>query len=136
MRGGGAEFTPPSDFEEYRLVGRIGAGAMGQVFVAHDTLLDRSVAIKFVGAAPADAARERFYAEARALAQLSHPNVVTVFRVSELRQRPFIVSELVRGRDLTALTRPVAMPRLVKLAVGLARGLAAAHRAGVLHRDI
>jgi len=110
---------------------------MGIVFLAHDTLLDRAVAIKFVSALEVSAGkRERFFTEARAVARLSHPNVVTVYRVGEVQQRPYLVSEYVRGTSLAALTKPVAWPRALKIAIGLARGLGAAHRRGVLHRDI
>jgi serine/threonine protein kinase len=127
----------PSEVEEYRIIQPLGAGAMGVVFLAHDTLLDRAVAIKFVSALEVSAAkRERFLIEARAVARLSHPNVVTVYRVGEFRARPYLVSEYVRGASLAALTKPVAWPRALKIAIGLARGLGAAHRRGVLHRDI
>jgi serine/threonine protein kinase len=127
----------PSEVEEYRIIRPLGAGTMGVVFLAHDTLLDRAVAIKFVSALEVSAGkRERFFTEARAVARLSHPNVVTVYRVGEVGQRPYLVSEFVRGTSLAALTRPVAWPRALKIAIGLARGLGAAHRRGVLHRDI
>ena len=80
--------------------------------------------------------RERFYAEARAVARLTHPNVVTIHRVGEAGGRPFLVSELVRGESLDKLTLPIPSNKLRAIARGLARGLAAAHRRGVLHRDI
>lgn len=127
----------PSEVEEYRIIRPLGAGSMGVVFLAHDTRLDRAVAIKFVSALEVSAGkRERFFTEARAVARLSHPNVVTVYRVGEVGQRPYLVSEYVRGTSLAALTMPVAWPRALKIAIGLARGLGAAHRRGVLHRDI
>ena len=97
-------WEPPAEFEEYRLLRPLGRGAMGQVYLGHDTLLDRPVAVKFVaGMAPSAAARERFFIEARALARLSHPNVVSVHRVGEVRRRPFLVSELLRGQTLDEL---------------------------------
>ena len=127
----------PSEVEEFRIIRPLGAGSMGIVFLARDTLLDRAVAIKFVSALEVSAGkRERFLTEARAVARLSHPNVVTVYRVGEVRQRPYLVSEYVRGTSLAALAKPVAWPRALKIAIGLARGLSAAHRRGVLHRDI
>jgi serine/threonine protein kinase/formylglycine-generating enzyme required for sulfatase activity len=130
-------FAPPEELEEYRLVRPLGHGAMGQVYVAHDTLLDRPVAIKFVaGVELAPHLRERFFVEARALARLSHPNVVAVHRIGEVRGRPYLVYELVRGTPLSGLPRPVPSRQALEIAIGLARGLAAAHRAGVLHRDI
>ncbi len=111
---------------------------MGMVYLAHDTLLDRPVAVKFIAGAVArsDAARQRFLIEARAAARLHHPNVVSVFRVGELRGLPYLISEFVRGQSLDRLPKPVAWPTLLEIAIGLCRGLAAAHRRGVLHRDI
>lgn len=130
-------WEPPGEFEEYRIVRSLGAGSMGVVFLAHDTLLDRPVAIKFVSALEVDTAtRERFLTEARAVARLSHPNVVAIHRVGEVRQRPYLVSEYVRGISLAAVTKPVPWERALRIGIGLARGLGAAHRRGVLHRDI
>lgn len=132
-------WTPPQqEFDEYKLVKHLGAGAMGDVFLAHDRLLDRPVAVKFIAAdLETDVgARERFYVEARAAARLQHPNVVTVYRVGELEHRPYLISEFVRGERLDQLPRPMPWQRALELAIGLARGLAAAHRRGVLHRDI
>ncbi len=110
---------------------------MGKVFLAHDVVLDRPVALKFLGSAHlSGVSRERFILEARALARLHHPNVVGVFRVGEVDGRPYLVSEFVRGHSLDKLPRPAPWTTVVNQAVALARGLAAAHRAGVLHRDI
>lgn len=126
-----------ADFEEYRILRPLGRGAMGQVFLAHDQLLDRSVAVKVLAAtAPTRESRERFLVEARALARLQHPNVVTVYRVGEVDGRPYLVSEFLRGQPLNSLEKPVSWRRVVELGVELARALAAAHRQGVLHRDI
>ncbi len=110
---------------------------MGKVFLAHDVVLDRPVALKFLGSAHlSGVARERFILEARALARLHHPNVVGIFRVGEVDGRPYLVSEFVRGHSLDKLPRPAPWTTVVNQAVALARGLGAAHRAGVLHRDI
>ncbi len=131
-----AEWRPPPIVDEYRVEERIGQGAVGQVYRAIDTRLDRPVAIKFLAVEPEGATRDRFAMEARAVARLSHPNVVAVFRAGEIEGRPFLVSELVRGRGLNQVERPVPWSTALDIGVGLARGLAAAHRAGVLHRDI
>ena len=137
-----ASFTPPAQIEEYRILRPLGQGAMGRVYLAHDTLLDRPVAIKFIaglepGRGPEGLSlRERFFIEARAIARLQHPNVVVVYRVGEWRGQPFLVSEFVRGDSLGRLPRPQPAARVLELAIGLCRGLAAAHRRGVLHRDI
>ncbi|MCY0998668.1 SUMF1/EgtB/PvdO family nonheme iron enzyme [Myxococcus sp. MISCRS1] len=131
---------PPREFEEYQVLRPLGRGAMGQVFLARDTLLDRLVAVKFIatpaGRLPDAGARARFFQEARAIARLQHPNVVAIHRVGEVRGQPYLVSELIRGETLDTLSLPVEGRRLLALAIGLARGLAAAHRRGVLHRDL
>jgi len=125
------------DFDEYRLVRTLGRGGMGEVFLAQDTLLDRMVAIKMIaGVSPSADQRERFLVEARAAARIQHPNVVGVYRVAERDGRPFLVCEFVRGESLDKLPRPMPWSRALELGIGLARGLAAAHRRGVLHRDI
>src|SRR5258705_11661218 len=72
--------SPPDEFGEYRLVRLLGVGAMGQVYLAHDLLLDRPVAVKFVHAAEDPAARPRIIDEARATARLAHPNVAAIYR--------------------------------------------------------
>ncbi|WP_437834242.1 nSTAND1 domain-containing NTPase [Sorangium sp. So ce1153] len=136
MTGGGGT-SPPEEIEEYRLVRRLGRGGMGVVYLAEDRLLARLVAIKLIDVpSPGEAARARFFVEARAIARLSHPNVVSVYRVGDVRGRPFLVSEYVRGRNLAELDKPVDPRQALAIAVELARGLAAAHRRGVLHRDI
>jgi WD40 repeat protein len=135
--GSTSRWEPPGEFEEYRIEAPLGEGAMGRVYLAHDTLLDRPVAIKFLAALEVGAAaRERFFTEARAVARLSHPNVVAIHRVGEVRHRPYLVSEYVRGTSLDRVTKPLPWERALRIAVGLARGLASAHRRGVLHRDI
>ncbi|MGK3982541.1 protein kinase [Sorangium sp. So ce136] len=132
-----AEWSPPSSFDGYRLLRLIGRGGMGSIYLAHDSLLDRPVAVKFIASVRPDAiARQRFLIEARALARLSHPNVVAVHRVGEVDDRPYLVAEFIRGRSLAALDKPVGWKRALRLGLGLARGLGAAHRHGVLHRDI
>jgi serine/threonine protein kinase/formylglycine-generating enzyme required for sulfatase activity len=130
-------WSPPQEFAEYRVVRVLGEGAMGKVFLAHDTVLDRPVAVKFLGSRDLGGlARDRFLIEARALARLHHPNVVAVYRVGELGRRPYLVSEFVHGKSLDKVDKPMASKQVLELAIGLARGLSAAHRRGVLHRDI
>ena len=130
-------WTPPAEFEEFRLVRYLGGGGMGNVWLAHDLLLDRPVAVKFLaGAEPDAAATERVLVEARAAARLTHPNVAAVYRVGQLEGRPYIISEYVRGESLDSLPTPLPTERVIDLAIGLCRGLAAAHRRGVLHRDL
>ena len=128
--------------ERYRLVRILGEGGMGTVFSARDERLNRDVAMKVLKPEHfgAPAVRGRFEQEARALGQIDHPGVVTIFDTGELEEGSvFIVTELLRGRDLELLVRvhgagrPEQVGSLLSQA-GLA--LAAAHRAGVLHRDI
>ncbi|MEO7734171.1 MAG: protein kinase, partial [Kofleriaceae bacterium] len=129
-------WNPPEEFEEYRLIRLLGRGATGAVYLAHDALLDRAVAVKFVHAAADPAARPRFFNEARAIAKLQHANVVAVYRIGEVAGHPYLVSEYVPGRSLDQLDHPTPARQVVELALDLARGLAAAHRCGVLHRDV
>ena len=132
-----SQWTLPEQFDEYRLVRMLGRGSMGVVFLGHDLVLDRPVAIKFLNAVNANTrARERFLTEARAAARIQHPNVMGIYRVGELEGRLYIIGEYIRGESLSELTRPMPWQEVLKLAVGLARGLACAHRQGVLHRDI
>ena len=131
-----SDWRPPDEFDEYRLIRLLGRGAMGDVYLARDALLDRPVAVKFVQAARDPIARARFFNEARAIARLQHPNVVAIYRIAETDRHPYLVSEYVRGRPLDELERPVPSRQVLDIALDLARGLAAAHRSGVLHRDV
>ena len=130
-------WTPPPELDEYRLLKPLGRGGMGSVWLAQDRLLAREVALKFIAHAEPDAAtRERFAIEARAAARLAHVNVVTVHRFGEVAGRPYLVSEYIRGESLDRLAKPVPFERALDLGIALARGLAAAHRHGIVHRDI
>ncbi|HEY5947609.1 MAG TPA: SUMF1/EgtB/PvdO family nonheme iron enzyme [Kofleriaceae bacterium] len=130
-------WTPPAELDEYRLIKLLGRGGMGSVWLAEDRLLARHVAIKFIAhAAPDPATRERFAVEARAVARLAHVNVVTVHRFGEVAGRPYLVSEYIRGEPLDKLAKPIPWQRALELGIALSRGLAAAHRAGIVHRDI
>jgi formylglycine-generating enzyme required for sulfatase activity len=128
---------PPREFDDYVIVHELGRGQMGRVYLAEDAVLARSVAIKFIaGVEPDVAARQRFLMEARAAARIQHPNVVGIYRVGELGDRPYIVSELVRGKSLADHELPMPWTQVLGIAIELARGLAAAHRRGVVHCDI
>ena len=129
-------WVPPPRFEEFAVVRPLGRGGMGHVYLARDLALERPVALKFIAGEATEASRRRFLVEARALARLGHPNVVSVFRVGDLFGRPYIAYEFVPGRSLQQLERPVPWPMALRIASGLARGLAEAHRAGILHRDL
>ncbi len=125
----------------YRLEEQVAAGGMGTVFAATDDRLHRRVAVKVLNDALAGDQRfvERFRREARAAAALSHPNVATVFDFGEDSGTPFIVMELVPGRDLARVLReegalPAARARTIAAQVSAA--LAHAHAAGLVHRDV
>ncbi|MFL5345527.1 MAG: protein kinase domain-containing protein [Hyalangium sp.] len=128
-------WTPPEEFDEYRLIRLIGRGRTGRVYLAHDTLLERPVAVKFIPTLGQNALA-RFLVEARAAARIQHPNVVTLYRVGQLEDQPYLISEFIRGVSLDRLAKPVPSERALSIGKDLARGLSAAHRRGVLHRDI
>ncbi|HVV84532.1 MAG TPA: alpha/beta fold hydrolase [Kofleriaceae bacterium] len=133
----GADFAPPAEFDGFRVESELGHGAMGRVYLGRDLALDRPVALKFPSGADPDAAvRKRFLVEARAIARLSHPNVVSIYRIGEIAGRPYLAYEHITGRPLSELREPLRWPALLHVALGIARGLAAAHQRGVLHRDI
>src|ERR1043165_8152257 len=98
-------------------------------------MLARPVAIKFIANLDAGA-RQRFLFEARAVAQIHHPNVVGIYRVGTLDSRPYFVTELVRGTSLADLHKPVPWKTALDIAIGLARGVAAVHRRNVVHCDL
>ncbi len=125
--------------EGYDLLRELGRGAMGVVYLGRDRVLEREVAIKVIGEKSADDAIERFIREARAMARLAHPNVVTVYRAGVVDGEPYLVMELLRGRSLEAVLDgdgPLSAARLLEVALGATRGLAAAHARGIVHRDI
>jgi serine/threonine-protein kinase len=124
----------------YRIVAWIGAGGMGEVYRAHDTKLDRPVALKLLPPRVADDAERlrRFHAEARAASSLNHPNILVIHDFGDLDARPFIVSELVEGETLRRRLDRGAVPvrEAVGIAMQIASALAAAHARGIAHRDI
>ena len=132
-------FPPGNTFGPYRLEHQLGEGGMGTVYRATDTKLNRAVAIKFVSNDEADAsARHRFQREAQLASSLNHPHILTVYDAGELDGRLYLVSELVDGgtlRDWIKAT-PRGWQDVVELVIGLADGLATAHEARILHRDV
>ncbi len=125
----------------YRITARLGAGGMGEVFLAEDTRLERKAAIKFL---PAEVAadperRQRFLNEARAASALNHPHVCVVYDVGETEDGlPFIAMEFVEGQSLVALVNqgPLEISRLVDIVLQVADALDAAHNRRIVHRDI
>jgi serine/threonine protein kinase len=126
--------------DSYQLVSRLGAGGMGEVYLAHDTRLDRLVALKFLSPdLAADRGRlRRFHQEARAASSLNHPHIVVVHDFGEVDGRPYIVTEFIEGETLRHRLRQGALPMrdVVEIGVQVASALAAAHARGLVHRDI
>jgi tetratricopeptide (TPR) repeat protein/predicted Ser/Thr protein kinase len=124
----------------YRVVERIGAGGMGEVYRARDEHLERDVALKVLpsGALANDAVRRQFRKEALALSKLNHPNIATVFDFDTQEGVDFLVMEYVAGEMLSERLRSGPLPEkeIARLGVELADGLMAAHGQGVIHRDL
>jgi serine/threonine protein kinase/tetratricopeptide (TPR) repeat protein len=124
----------------YRIISSIGAGGMGEVYLAEDTTLDRRVALKFLPPpfSSDPESRLRFKREAQAAAALEHRNIVTIFDVGEFEDRPFFAMQYVDGQSLRDIlkSRALDVREVINLAIGVCEGLAEAHRAGIIHRDI
>ena len=124
----------------YEIQSLLGAGGMGEVYRAHDSRLNRTVAIKVLPASfSADRDRlQRFAQEARAAAALNHPNILSIFDIGEEQGAPYVVSELLEGETLRERLRngPLPIRRVVDYSLQVARGLAAAHEKGIVHRDL
>src|SRR4051812_47400771 len=127
----------------YLIQSELGRGAMGVVYKATDSVLERSVAVKTVNMAlerdGADKFEARFYQEARAAGSLNHPNIVTVYDVGKAGDVAYIAMEFIDGEELRTLLgegRPLAVEKAVSIAAQVADGLAYAHQHGVVHRDV
>src|SRR5215469_348975 len=126
--------------DSFEIISPVGAGGMGEVYRARDSVLKRDVAIKVL---PEYWSRDpdrlrRFEVEAQAAATLNHPNIISIFHVGRYDGLPYIVTELLQGETLRERLRDGAMPLRELLDIGgtIAQGLAAAHAAGVVHRDL
>lgn len=132
--------TPRETLGPYKIIGPLGAGGMGEVYVARDPSLGRTVAIKvlpqrFSGDRES---LSRFTREARSASALNHPNIVTIYEVGAENGTPYIVMEHIEGSDLRTLLRNGPLPNRTTLdiAAQIADGLAAAHEKGIVHRDL
>ncbi len=132
--------SPDTIIGQYSVVAKIGEGGMGEVYRARDRKLGRDVAIKVLPAAfSEDSARlARFEQEAQAAGSLNHPNILVIFHIGMHEGAPYIVSELLEGETLRERMGGAALPQRKALdyALQIARGLAAAHEKGIVHRDI
>ena len=140
--GGIPDEAPELDFGgklgRYLVLDRIGRGGMGVVYAAYDPVLDRRIAVKLLRAGPADeasAGRARMEREAQALAKLSHANVIAVHDVGERDGQMYIAMELVDGATLRDWQKGKPWREVLGAYLAAARGLAAAHEAGIVHRD-
>ena len=129
-------------FSHYRIVEKIGEGGMGLVYRAEDTMLGRSVALKFLPTSLSEnqELRARLIREARTAAALSHPNICTIFEIDQTEAgAPFIAMELVRGETLSSVlakSRQLPFKQVLHVAVQIAEALAEAHAQGIVHRDL
>jgi eukaryotic-like serine/threonine-protein kinase len=125
---------------QYRIVSLLGRGGMGEVYLAEDTRLGREVALKTLPPLIAANAefRERFEREAKAIAAINHPNIVTIHSVEDCGDVRFITMELVRGKSLAELIPPAGWPlsRVLNVAIPLVDAVASAHEQRITHRDL
>ena len=130
--------APGTSIGSYEIVSLLGSGGMGEVYRARDTRLHRSVAIKVLRGDVDRVARERFEREAVAASALNHPHILTVHDVGESDGHPYLVTEFVDGGTLAEWIQsaPRSRREILELLSGVADGLAVAHDAGILHRDI
>ncbi|MEJ2085706.1 MAG: protein kinase, partial [Acidobacteriota bacterium] len=124
----------------YRITAKLGEGGMGEVYLAEDTELGRKVALKILSSERAESPErlERFRREAKAVAALDHPNIVTIFNIEEAEGRRFIVMQWVEGESLDRMISAEGLPlaRVFDIAIPMADALAAAHERGIVHRDL
>src|SRR3972149_3719247 len=124
----------------YKILEKLGEGGMGVVYRAHDTKLDRYVALKFLPAylASEPGQKERFFQEARAASALNHPNITTIHEIDEYHDQIFIAMELVEGKTLKVLIKGETLPtkKVLDIAIQVWDGLTAAAEKSVVHRDI
>src|SRR2546426_5060770 len=135
-----AELSADTSLSHYRIVSRIAAGSMGEVYLAQDTKLDRKVALKIL---PADLAAnrdrmQRFVREAKSAAALNHPNIAHIYEIGESNSVNFIAMEFVDGHTLRERIHGerTDLRKLMKYLQQVAEGLAKAHATGIVHRDL
>jgi eukaryotic-like serine/threonine-protein kinase len=131
---------PHLNLQNYRLVSKLGAGGMGEVYLAHDARLDRKVALKIL---PEDLAIDgermrRFVLEAKAASALNHPNIITIYEIGEAGKQHFIATEYIDGQTLGSALKhgPMPLSAVLDAGVQIASALQAAHEANIIHRDL
>src|ERR1700694_1787767 len=124
----------------YRILSKLGAGGMGEVYLAEDTRLERRVALKLL---PTEFTRDedrvrRFMQEAKAASALNHPNIITIYEIGEADSIQFIATEFIDGVTLSQHMKqaPMTPGEALDVAIQIASALSAAHEAGIVHRDV
>src|SRR5689334_19524753 len=134
------ELSPDTTLSHYRILDKLGAGGMGEIYLAEDTRLHRKVALKLLPAEFTCQAERvhRFEQEARAASSLNHPNILTIFEIGETNGTHFIATEFIDGETLREylMHENPSLTAAIDIAIQTASALAAAHDAGILHRDI
>src|SRR5262245_8569987 len=129
-----------SKISHYRILSKLGAGGMGEVYLAEDMQLGRQVAIKLLPVATVsdEHARKRLVREARAVATLDHPNICSIYEIAEADGRSFIAMQYLEGEtlDLRLKRRPVELHEALTIVSQIADALTEAHSHGIIHRDI
>ncbi|MGH9836248.1 MAG: serine/threonine-protein kinase, partial [Blastocatellia bacterium] len=127
-------------FDRYQIISPIGSGGMGEIYLAQDTRLNRKVAIKLL---PEQYTKDperlrRFEKEAQAASALNHPNIITIYEIGEVEGRHFIATEYIEGRTLRRKIAGTKLPisEVLEIATQVVSALAAAHAAGIIHRDV
>ncbi len=134
-----ADLPSNSNLSHYRIISKLGAGGMGEVYLAHDTKLDRKVALKVL---PSDVAADRlrmtrFTQEAKAASALNHPNILTIYEIDQPESVNYIATEYIDGETLRQkIKSSVKLDDVLDVAAQIASALSAAHAAGIVHRDI
>ena len=134
------DLVPGSAIGPYEVISRLGAGGMGEIYLAHDTRLGRKVVLKALPTAfTKDSERvRRFQLEARAASSLNHPNIITIYEIGQLDQLHYIATEFIDGETLRQrmAKAELTIAEAVEIAINVATALLAAHDAGIVHRDI
>ena len=135
-----ATLTAGTRVSHYEIISKIGAGGMGEVYLAEDSQLDRKVALKFLSfhLSQDETSRARFTREAKAAAKLDHPNIVPVYEVGGYKGRPFFAMAYIAGQSLREVIKKgkLSIAEAIELTMQICRGLHKAHEFGVVHRDI
>ncbi|HEV8041368.1 MAG TPA: protein kinase [Bryobacteraceae bacterium] len=129
----------PENIGPYHVTGKLGEGGMGVVYCAHDSRLDRPVALKMIlGSGDDDSGRKRFQREAQSAARVTHPNICRIYDIGEEGGRPFLVMELLEGEPLSSrlMRGPLPVPEAVQIILSVLSALSAIHRCSLVHRDL